>query len=637
MITCRTLGPVAVTADGAPPPAELLWRKHLALLVYLARSPRRTRSRDHLTGLLWGDRPEAAARHSLREAIRVLRRCVGEEALEATAEHVRLAGDAVVLDVDLLEEHVAAERWEEAAAQVSGEFLEGFGVPDATGFEDWLAAERLHWRTRCVEVLSRCSSVAARRGQLEHAAECGRRALGLGPASGPAVRATMTALALAGDREGALALYETFTRHLAAEIGTEPDAPTRALADRVRSERTWALAEAQAAPRRGAESRRAPLAGRERELGLVLAEWERCGRDGHATLALVEGESGVGKTRLAEEVVARARLDGAAVSAVRAVPGDAHEPLAGLLGLARGGLVDAPGVGGAAPEALAAFAARATEWAERFPGARGADQLPLTAAFVETVRAATEGRPLLLFLDDAHRLDAATLEAVGTLLRDLAGAPIFVLLTAATEAPREALDELRVRLGRDVPGVAVRLAPLTAAALQALARWAFPSYSDVEIDRVARRVATDSAGLPLLAVELYHAVALGLDLHRTAGAWPAEHHTLDQSLPGDLPDAVVAAIRIGFRRLSRDAQAVLAAASVLDERVAPAVLGRASGVEGERLRRALDEAEWQRWLASDARGYSFVARIVRNCIAREMLTEGQRRRVLDAATAPGSA
>ena len=35
--------------------------------------------------------------------------------------------------------------------------------------------------------------------------------------------------------------------------------------------------------------------------------------------------------------------------------------------------------------------------------------------------------------------------------------------------------------------------------------------------------------------------------------------------------------------------------------------------------------------ASDARGYSFVARIVRDCIAREMLTEGQRRRVLEAA------
>ena len=51
MIVCRTLGPIEVTVDGAPAPPEMLWRKHLALLVYLARSPRQTRSREHLIGL----------------------------------------------------------------------------------------------------------------------------------------------------------------------------------------------------------------------------------------------------------------------------------------------------------------------------------------------------------------------------------------------------------------------------------------------------------------------------------------------------------------------------------------------------------------------------------------------------------
>jgi len=76
---------------------------------------------------------------------------------------------------------------------------------------------------------------------------------------------------------------------------------------------------------------------------------------------------------------------------------------------------------------------------------------------------------------------------------------------------------------------------------------------------------------------------------------------------------------------------VLAAASVLGERADVAMLEQATGLTRERLAAALDEAEWQRWVAADARGYSFVARIVRDCIAREMLTEGQRRRVLEAA------
>jgi DNA-binding SARP family transcriptional activator len=631
MITCRTLGPVEVSTDGGPPPAELLWRKHLALLVYLARSPRRTRSREHLTGLFWGDRPEPAARHSLREALRVLRRCAGETGMDADTEQVRLADGTVMLDVDLLEEHAAAAHWEEAAQLVSGDFLEGFSVADAPEFEDWLAAERLHWRARSVEALAQCSTEAARRGQLDRAAECGRRALRLDAASGAAVRRTMTALALAGDRAGALKLFDAFAEHLAREVGTAPDGETRALAERVRSEREWKAPEAEAAPRKGAESRRAPLAGREHELALLLGAWERCRAERRAAVGFIEGDGGVGKTRLAEEVVARARLEGAAVSAVRAVAGDIAEPLGGILALARGGLADVPGVAGAPPEALAAFAGRIGEWAERFPGARNAAPLSVPAALVEAVRAAAADQPLLFFLDDAQWWDAASIEALSGLLRDVAAAPVFVLITAATAAPCEELDQLRVRVGRDVPGVALRLAPLPSAALQALARWAFPAYGDVEIDRIARRVATDSAGLPLLAVELFHAVALGLDLHRTAGAWPAEHHTLEASLPGDLPDAVIAAMRIGYRRLGKDAQTALAAASVLGERVDEGTLAKATGLAPDRLAAALDEAEWQRWIVADARGYSFVARIVRDCVAKEMLTEGQRRRVLEAA------
>ncbi len=631
MITCRTLGPVELATDGGPPPAELLWRKHLALLVYLARSPRRTRSREHLTGLLWGDRPEPAARHSLREALRVLKRCAGETGMDADADQVRLADGTVMLDVDLLEEHAAAARWEEAAQLVSGDFLEGFSVPDSPEFEDWVAAERLHWRARSVEALAQCSTEAARHGRLDRAVECGRRALRLDAASGAAVRRTMTALALAGDCAGALQLFDAFTEHLAREVGTAPDGETRALAERVRSERAWKAPEAEPTPRHGAESRRAPLAGREQELALLLGAWERCRTERRAAVGVIEGDGGVGKTRLAEEVVARARLEGASVSAVRAVAGDDAEPLGGVLALARGGLADAPGVAGAAPEALAALVARIGEWAERFPGARSASPLAIPAALVEAVRAAAAEGPLLFFLDDAQWWDGASIATLSTLLRDLAAAPVFVLVTTTTAAPREELDQLRVRVGRDVPGVAVRLGPLPSAALQSLARWAFPTYGEVEIDRIARRVSTDSAGLPLLAVELFHAVALGLDLHGTAGAWPAEHHTLDATLPGELPDAVVAAMRIGYRRLGKDTQTVLAAASVLGERVDVALLAKVTALPTDRLADALDEAEWQRWLAADARGYTFVARIVRDCVAREMLTEGQRRRVLAAA------
>jgi hypothetical protein len=76
---------------------------------------------------------------------------------------------------------------------------------------------------------------------------------------------------------------------------------------------------------------------------------------------------------------------------------------------------------------------------------------------------------------------------------------------------------------------------------------------------------------------------------------------------------------------------VLKAAAVLGGRVAPAVLAQASGVTGDALAAALDELEWQRWLAADARGYSFVARIVRDVVARDMVLAGERARILELA------
>jgi hypothetical protein len=120
-----------------------------------------------------------------------------------------------------------------------------------------------------------------------------------------------------------------------------------------------------------------------------------------------------------------------------------------------------------------------------------------------------------------------------------------------------------------------------------------------------------------------------MDLGATSGAWPEPFNTLDQTLPGDLPDAVVSAIRIDYRRLSRVAQQVLAAAAILDDRCAPELLARAVELSPAEIVPALDELEWQRWLVSEPRGYGFVARIVRQVIAADMLTPGQRRRILE--------
>ena len=405
-----------------------------------------------------------------------------------------------------------------------------------------------------------------------------------------------------------------------------------ALIERVRRERT--VRPELAGGIEGEPVVRAPFEGRGGELGRLMQAVARSARERVPTVLVIEGESGVGKTRLTEELLVRLRLDGYSIASARAVEADQGEAWSGLLALARGGLAEAPGIGSAPPEALGAFAGRLPDWRHRFPGARSDDAGPLGRALVEAVRAAAEERPVVLALDDAQWLDPETAAELSAVLRDMAGTPLTVLLAVVPHPPRPELDELRSRLGRDVAGDTVRLRPLDRAALRRLAERMLPGYDPVAIDRVTRRVATDSAGIPLLAVELLRAVALGLDLKTISEAWPEPLRTLDQTLPGELPDAVVAAIRIGFRRLTPAAQRVLAAASVLGDLVPAALLERAVSLGPEETALALDELEWHRWLVAEPRGYSFVARVVQRVVERDMVTPGQRRRVLAAAGRP---
>lgn len=632
MIQIRALGPLKVTVDGASAPADLLWRHNLALLLYLARAPAHRCTRDHAIGLLWPEKDQAAARQSLREAVRILRRHVGEGLLRTEADQLELAAAAVELDTDRFDQLLGAGDCAGAAALVAGGFAEGFSLPDASAFEDWLLSERWYWRGHAMDALTQHAEQRLAAGDLLGADEPARRALQLDPLSDRAVRTLMRRLALAGDRSAALDLHRQFVERAPAH---EPE--TDALADRLRRGREWKLPAAAVAANRGVEWRRTPLVGRERELGRILDQWRGVRTDGFA-IVLAEGVAGGGKSRLAEEVMSRAALERGACVATRAVPADLHQALSGIVSLTRGGLLDTPGVAAAPPAALGAIAHEVPDWADRFAGAArsGPRGHSLGQAIIDVLRAASVEQPLLLVVDDAQWLDAASLEVIETMARDLARAPILVLLTATPEPSTPKLAELRAVIGRDVRGTRLALPVLDDAALRALVQWAFPPYREDQVGRLARRIAADSAGLPLLAVEICHALAQGLDVESTSGAWPRPLRTLDQTLPGDLPETIVAAIRVGFNCLSPDARAALAAASVIagtdgaGGRVAAERIGLAAGLAADARDAALDELEWRRWLVADPRGYSFVARIVRDVIARDLVTEGQRQRFLHA-------
>ncbi len=86
--------------------------------------------------------------------------------------------------------------------------------------------------------------------------------------------------------------------------------------------------------------------------------------------------------------------------------------------------------------------------------------------------------------------------------------------------------------------------------------------------------------------------------------------------------------------MSKPAQEVLLAAAVLGERVPADRLAEAPDVDTGRLSEALEELEWERWMTAERRGYSLLARIVRDVLLRDMVTAGKRARIEEAAGGP---
>src|SRR5258705_161899 len=140
------------------------------------------------------------------------------------------------------------------------------------------------------------------------------------------------------------------------------------------------------------------------------------------------------KARKLDPLSQAAVVDGGAVIGMPAVPADLDHPASAILSLARGGLVGVPGVAGANPSALAALAAQASEWAERFPQrSLAANPWTLDAAVAEVLRVTTAEQPHLLIFDDAQWIDPTSYQMIEQFARNLARAPILMVLATTPE------------------------------------------------------------------------------------------------------------------------------------------------------------------------------------------------------------
>jgi DNA-binding SARP family transcriptional activator len=615
------LGPPVVRVDGQDPSPEILWKKNVALLAYLACSPGRSRTRAHLLGLLWPEKDERHARHSLNEALRRLRQGLGEGRLGTRGDQVELSDENLELDLRRFAE-LAERAPHEALALLRGEFLEGFAVDDAPAFEDWAAAERVRCRDRAADLLVSAGERALAESQYGEARALARRALALHAFAERGLRLAMRAAALGGDPASALETFREFERRLATELNEKPSRELDGLAQRIRAQR-WrrrSLAYADLEP---------PLVGREaqRARAFRLVGGLATG----ARILVVCGESGCGRTRLLSECTSRLALDGALVVSATPLEADRSTEWSALRQLMRGGLAGAPGLLGAEPEALSVLAGVVPELAARVASRGALDTSHVAHALLAALGAVAEETPVALVLDDAHHADRSTLAALSRAMRTLRDQPLALLLAAPDEAAETptALTQLMAEIGRSISGEVLRLGPLAAPAVHELVGAMAPWCDEVQRDRLARRLAFDTGGNPLLLVTLLRGLAEVATLREDATTWPPPRVTMEAPVPITLPHLVRMVTLARTRQLDHTTRQVLVAACVCQRDMTRERLGALTQVDDRSLTTALAELERRRFLLLDGDYYAVAAPVIARAVADELLTEGERRRLRD--------
>jgi DNA-binding SARP family transcriptional activator len=614
------LGPPSVRVDGGEPVPEVLWRKHTALLVYLALSPDGTRTRSHLMGLLWAESPEDNARRSLNEAVRLLRFALGSERLLTHGDALQLNPVGVEVDAVQFESLCAAGQLG-ALELLRGDFLEGFHVDDAPAFDAWMETERIRIREAATRlVIARAEDQLAVNRYVETHA-LARRALGLNPYSEPALSLAMRSAALEGDAAGALATFHDFAERLERDLGEPPSGVLSGLAARIRDS-TW--------QRRGGRFSGAepPLLGRRDEHTRLFSTLERLPREGPVCL-VITGDPGSGRTRLLDACADRLALLGATVATARLLESDHDAPWSTLRALMRGGLQHAPGLTAMDHVGLRILAGIVPELAERVSPLETRDVGQVADAVASLLKVVTEERPAALLLDDAQWADGATLAALRSVWSRERLAPLALVLTQ--EAGVELSAELRAlvgSVGREIPGELVRLEPLTAGDIAALTEAMAPwSAHQEERDRLARRVTHESGGNPLLAVTLLRDLGQTASLRKNLLEWPSPGSTLDSSFPMTISDVVRSAIAARVARLDEDSTAVLRAASIAGEIIDLLLITEASGLPSTRVEAALDRLERERLVVFNGGRYTFTGRLIPAVVVSECMQSGGRRRL----------
>ena len=214
-------------------------RKSQALLAFLGVRPAQQVSRDKLAALLWSSTAPEQGRQSLRQTLSTLRKELAQisdrKILVEEGDFLALDRELVYVDVVEFESLVGAgtpEALDPATRLYAGEFLDGFHL-DEEKFDQWVIAERDRLHRLALKAHGQLVEQLLRHESVDRAVEVAQQSLRLDPLQEPMHRTLMRLYIRSGDLTNALQQYDACAKTLRRELGTEPDAETKAIQQEV--------------------------------------------------------------------------------------------------------------------------------------------------------------------------------------------------------------------------------------------------------------------------------------------------------------------------------------------------------------------------------------------------------------------
>jgi predicted ATPase/DNA-binding CsgD family transcriptional regulator len=332
-----------------------------------------------------------------------------------------------------------------------------------------------------------------------------------------------------------------------------------------------------------------------------LAELEAALRDAaerRPTLALIAGESGVGKSRLLQELRDRARGGGDLVLAGDCVDlGEGEMPYAPLYGALRGLLRDGHPAFDALPARLRAALGAILPGLEEDGGGPDASQASVFEALLSLFEELGEERPVLLAIEDLHWADSSTRGFLSFLSHSLCSERLILVATYRSDElhRRHPLRPLLGELARDPACRLLDLPPFTREELTEQLEGILAGTPDPAL---VERVWARSGGNALFAEEI---LAAGLDGR------------------GSLPPTLRDALMLRVEQLSPPARQVLrwlACQTAVDHEL----LADVTGLDADTLLEALREAVAAHVLLANAEGdYAFRHALLREVVHDDLL------------------